>query len=168
MFDSSDGRAEPYFRIRVAKLTSGERLPLVVDRCGLPVAAPNQWALFIRRPKVQQNTLIEELRTVAHVYDWATRRNIDIDERLDTGNGLSPAELTALYQNLRYVRGFGRYAASYNITDAAAVRVVAGKTQAVRVCYAREYLLWGLERTLYRLDVSDCRRRDKVNPVPPG
>jgi hypothetical protein len=160
MFDSFATRATPCFRIRVAKLTSGERLPLVVDRCGLPVPAPNQWSLFIRRPEVQQNTLIEELRTVAHVYDWAMRRNVDIDERLDTGNGLSPAELIALYQNLRYVRDFGRHAASRNITDATDVRVVAGKTHAVRVCYAREYLLWGLERALYRLDVSDIRVRE--------
>jgi integrase len=35
--------------------------------------------------------------------------------------------------------------------------VVNGKTHAVRVGYAREYLVWGLERALYRLDVSDLR-----------
>lgn len=160
MFDSIDDLAEPLFRIRVTKMTGGERLPLVVDRSGLPVPAPNQWSLFIRRPQVQQNTLIEELRTVAHVYEWATRRSIDIDERLATGNGLSPLELSALYQNLRHVRVLGRKAASRRLNDAADVRVVNGKTHAVRVCYAREYLIWGLERALYRLDVSDIRVRE--------
>jgi hypothetical protein len=40
------------------------------------------------------------------------------------------------------------------------MHVVNGKTQAVRVGYAREYLLWSLERVLYRLDVSDLRVRD--------
>jgi hypothetical protein len=138
-------------------MTDGERLPLVVDRRGLPSPGPNQWSLFIRRPQVQQNTLIEELRTVAHVYDWATRRGINLDERLASGNGLSPAELTALYQNLRYVRSLGRKVAVRRLTDASDVKVVNGKTHAVRVGYAREYLIWGLERALYRLDVADLR-----------
>ncbi|MHB8148519.1 MAG: hypothetical protein ACYDGM_14820, partial [Vulcanimicrobiaceae bacterium] len=141
MFDANiSSSAEMLFRVRVTKMTGGERLPIVVDRRGLPVPAPNQWSLLIRRPQVQQNTLIEELRTVAHIYDWATRRGIDLNERLASGNGLTPAELTALYQNLRYVRPFGRKAAARRLTDAVDVQMVNGKTHAVRVGYAREYL----------------------------
>jgi integrase len=34
---------------------------------------------------------------------------------------------------------------------------VAGATRSARVAIARDYLVWGLERTLYRLDVSDPR-----------
>ena len=30
-------------------MTDGERLPLLVDRRGLPLPFPNQWSLFIRR-----------------------------------------------------------------------------------------------------------------------
>ncbi len=158
MFDNGACNTETMlFRVRVAKMASGERLPLVVDEHGLPAPGPNQWSLFIRRPQVQQNTLIEELRTVAHIYDWATRRGVDLDERFESGNGLSPAELTALYQNLRYARPFGRKAAARRLTDAADVQFVNGKTHAVRVVYAREYLVWGLERAIYRLDVCDLR-----------
>ena len=145
------------FRVRITVMQDGERVPLVIDRYGLPVPLPNQWSLFIRRPRVQQNTLHEELRTVAHIYDWATRRGLNLDERLLTGNGLSPADLTALYQNLRYVRAIGRKSASQRLTDAADIKVVSGKTHAVRVGYAREFLLWGLESALYHLDVSDRR-----------
>jgi hypothetical protein len=59
MFDANSAVTVPMlFRIRVTKLTGGERLPLVVDPRGLPVPSPNQWSLFIRRPQVQQNTLI--------------------------------------------------------------------------------------------------------------
>ena len=161
MFDATTSDSDQMlFRVRVTKMTGGERLPLVVDQRGLPLPGPNQWSLFIRRPQVQQNTLIEELRTLAHVYDWATRRGIDLDERLASGNGLSPAELTALYQNLRYIRPFGRKAAARRLTDVADVQVVNGKTHAVRVGYAREYLIWGLERALYLLDVGDLRVRE--------
>lgn len=87
--DMSAGRngdtRTPLFCVRVVKLTAGERFPLVVDQRGLPVPAPNQWSLFIRRPQVQQNTLIQELRTIARVYDWAARRGIDLDEQLASG-----------------------------------------------------------------------------------
>ena len=72
--DRSPDGSEMLFRIRVSRLHDGERLPLVVRPDGLPLPLPNQWALFIRRPHVQSNTLIEEMRTVADVYDWATRR----------------------------------------------------------------------------------------------
>jgi len=141
-------------------MTSGERLPLIVGEGGLPLPPPNQWSLFIRRLQVQQNNLIEELHTVAHVYDWAARRGLELDGRLASGNGPSPAESTALFQNLRYKRPVGRRAAARGLIDVADMHVVNGKTQAVRVGYAREYLLWSLERVLYRLDVSDLRVRD--------
>jgi len=41
--------------------------------------------------------------------------------------------------------------------DARELSVVDGKTNAVRVGVARAYLAWGLERTLYYLDVGDPR-----------
>lgn len=145
------------FRVRVCRMTDGERLPLVVGPNGLPVTTPNQWMLFLRRPQVQAGTLTEELRTVAHVYDWATRRGIDLDERLVSGNGLQPAEITALYQNLRYASPIGRAVAADRVTDASILRVVSTKVHGMRVAVARDYLIWGLERTLYRLDVADPR-----------
>ncbi len=85
-------------------MANGERLPLVVGPDHLPVSTPNQWMLFLRRPQVQAGTLADEMRTVAHVHEWAARRGIDLDERFRSGNGLRPDEANALYQNLRYER----------------------------------------------------------------
>ena len=166
--DQAEPAAKALFRVRVVKMSDGERLPLVVDQRGLPVPAPNQWSLYIRRPQVQQNTLIDELRTIAHVYEWATLRDIDLDERLAHGNGLTPIELSTLYQNLRYVAQIGRRSAQERLTNAANLKVVSGTVHSTRVGYARDYLIWGMERVLYRLDVSDPRiaiireRRDYI------
>lgn len=148
------------FRVRVCHLSSGERLPLVV---GFPVSKPNQWALTVRRPRVQANTLIEDLRTVAHLYDWADRRAVSLQDRFRTGNGLQPGELSDLYQNLRYVRPMGRLLANRRLHDATELRTVSSSTHAARVTIARDYLVWALEQTLYRLPVDDLRQR----PVPP-
>lgn len=145
------------FRVRVCRMADGERLPLVVGPDHLPVPTPNQWMLNLRRPQVQAGTLITEMRTIAHVHEWAARRGIDLDERLRSGNGLRPDETNAVYQNLRYERTLGRRTAASRLTDANELVVVAGATQSARVAVARDYLVWCLEQTLYRLDVSDPR-----------
>ncbi len=150
-------QSERLFRVRVCRMSNGERLPLVVGPDDLPVPTPNQWMLFLRRPQVQAGTLTDEMRTVAHVHEWASRRGIDLDERFTSGNGLRPDEANALYQNLRYERSLGRRVAARRLTNASGLVVVAGATRSARVAIARDYLVWGLERTLYRLDVSDPR-----------
>ena len=81
------------FRVRVCRITNGERLPLVVGPDHLPVSTPNQWMLLLRRPQVQAGTLTCEMRTIAHVHEWAARRGIDLDERFRSGNGLAAAML---------------------------------------------------------------------------
>jgi hypothetical protein len=149
------------FRVRVCRMTDGERIPLVVGPDHLPVPTPNQWMLKLRRPQVQAGTLINEMQTIAHVHEWAARRGIDLNERFQSGNGLRPDEASALYQNLRYERTLGRRTAARRLTDASELIVVAGATQSSRVAVARDYLVWCLEQTLYRLDVSDPRH----NPI---
>jgi len=155
-------------RVRVCRLSSGERLPLVVDRSGVPIPAPNQWSLATRRPRVQSNTLIEELRTLAHVHEWAERRAINLQQRFQVGNGLQPSELNALFQNLLYVRPLGRELASRRLQDVSELRAVANSTHGARVAVARDYLVWALEQVLYRLDAGDPRQfgmRDRVSLI---
>ena len=74
--------------------------------------------LFLRRPQVQAGTLPAEMRTVAHVHEWAIRRSIDLDGGFRSGNGLRPDEANALYKNLRYERTVGRRTAGRRLTDA--------------------------------------------------
>ena len=94
---------------------------------------------------------------MAHVYDWAARRRLDLDDRFKSGNGLQPAEIRALYQNLRFSRPYGRESAARALTDVRNMQVVSGKVHEIRVGTARGYLLWALQRTLFRLELSDPR-----------
>lgn len=154
------GQEKGLFTVRPVRFESGERFALVVDACGLPVPTPNQWALLIRRPHVQTNTLAKGMRTIAHLYDCAARAGIDLDERLQIGKGLSPSEISSLYENLRYVRPFGRAAAAGSLTDVSTAQVVIGDTHAARVGTVREYLVWALERVLYRFAPGDPRVKE--------
>ncbi|MGZ3541684.1 MAG: tyrosine-type recombinase/integrase [Vulcanimicrobiaceae bacterium] len=148
------------YRIRTERLSGGERFALIVDVSGLPVPLPNQWALLIRRPHVQFNTLKTDQRKIAPLYEWARRRSVDLDRRLAPAKGLSPAELTALYQNLRYIRTFGRAAASDELADVTHAKTVIGETHSARVGTVRDYLVWAMERVLYRLEPGDARARE--------
>jgi hypothetical protein len=158
MYDNSTRMGEEaLYGVRVCRLADGERLPLVVRTNGLPIPLPNQWSLYIRRFQVQSNTLTDELRTVAHVYDWAERRRIVLDERLGSGNGLQPSEIVALYQNLRYSLPAGRENASKGLADVREVDTIGGRVHANRVAVAKNFLTWAMEETLHRVDVGDPR-----------
>ncbi len=77
---------------------------------------------------------------MAHVYDWARLRSLDLDERLESGNGLSPDEIMLLYQNLRYRRPFARDVAAKRLTEIEEPDVVAMDVHRSRVYFARDYL----------------------------
>ncbi|MGB8204316.1 MAG: site-specific integrase [Candidatus Baltobacteraceae bacterium] len=156
------------FRVRLCRLNTGERLPLVIDGRGLPVPKPNLWALTVRRPRVQSNTLIADLGAIAHLYDWAKRRSIDLEGRFRTGDGIQPSELSALYQNLRYVRTTGRVLANRQLHDVTEVNVVRNSVHSARVAVVRDYLVWALEQTLYSLNANDPRHfavRDRLSLI---
>jgi integrase len=159
---------EALFTVRVCRMSDGERLPLVIDGSGIPVPGPNQYALLLRRPQVQSSSLGDELATLAHVYDWARRRSLDLDERLESGNGLSPDEIAMLYQNLRYRRPFARNVAAKRLTEIEEPDVVAIDVHRSRVYCARDYLTWRMDRAMHDLDVSVQRlaqiaeRRDRI------
>ena len=66
-------------------MRDGERVPLLVGADGLPIPLPNRWALNVRRPRVQANTLTSDIRAIAYLYEWANRRSVDLRERFEAG-----------------------------------------------------------------------------------
>jgi hypothetical protein len=133
MSESADTSKDACFRVELSMMADGERFPFVIDRrAGLPVHGTTQWCLFIRRPKVQANTLAEDMRALAHLYDWALRQHIALEERLSAGTGLSPTELVMLYDNLRFVRPDGRKIAAGKLQDVSKMQPVQSNTHSIR------------------------------------
>ncbi len=159
------------YSVRTCLCENGERLPLVVDRSGLPVPMPNHYGLLVRRQRLQPSSLAEELATIASLHDWADRRRIDIDERINDGNGLTPREMEALLDFLRYARPFGRFVADSRLHDADTEKVVSHGVHGNRILIVRDYLVWGMNETLSALDVGDLRyrhiveRRDRMQRI---
>lgn len=85
------------YRVKTVVLTSGERLPVLLDREGQPMFSPTVFALTeVRGKNLAANTLGIVLRSVMVFHLFLDARGIDFDERLASGELLSLGEVEDL------------------------------------------------------------------------
>lgn len=145
----------PTYRVVETIFESGERLPTLLGADDLPVPVPNRYALLRLRPVAQRSTIEDHLRTIAGAYEWATRRRLDIEDRMFSGNGLSSDEIRALVDSLRLTRPTARRVAGLTLYEASDVTIVAPDTHEKRFLQLREFLLWLAEGCLHSHDIRD-------------
>ena len=93
-------------KVESNRLPHGEELPLLIDSDGMPVPAANEW-LLTRRDKAS-NTLGRNLRELIPLFQWLEDRNIDLWERISSGQGFTEAEVRgSLLEALRRGRSRG-------------------------------------------------------------
>ncbi len=93
-------------------LDSGERLPCLVDsESWIPARVATRWAVRYRRYRVQSSTLINNLRAIQRVYNWAaTVAKFNMDDFLTSGKRLDARQIESLAVYLR-ARGRAEIAA---------------------------------------------------------
>ena len=86
------------YRIKMAVLVDGERLPIVLRRVdGMPLFDPTVYALSqVRGRSLSAATVERHLRGIMHLQVFAEAEGIDIDERVKSGRLLTMYELDAL------------------------------------------------------------------------
>lgn len=137
------------FRVQVNILESGERLPILIEAStAIPVPLPNRWVLWNRRQRVSYNTIQRELRTLAHVIEWAEEQSIDLKARFKSGNGLSDRETESLNAYLRR---------DFTHGQAVSLLYVDPLTHATRLDTVKAYVTWLMETAMRRMDVRDSR-----------
>lgn len=129
-----------------AGANAGERLPVLMRReTRIPVILANEWIFASRRLTVTASTIIRDLHTVKVGYEWALSKGIDLEERIRSGNGLTPDEISmSLVGALR--KGYGT----------AKVRRLRVSPEHIRVrlCTMQGFLDWGLRRTEARFSLA--------------
>lgn len=146
------------YRVKTVVLTSGERLPVLLDRDGQPMFAPTVFALTeVRGKNLAANTVGIVLRSVMAFHLFLDARGIDFDGRLASGELLSLGEVEDLARLCR--RPLTELAAlsrssegmALNVVSLEKVRMGVQKTStadvapdvaASRLRYIRMYLQW--------------------------
>jgi integrase len=84
-------------------LDSGERLPCLVDsESWIPARVAMRWAVRYRRYRVQSSTLINNLRAIQRIYNWAaTVAKFNMDDFLTAGKRLDARQIESLAVYLR-------------------------------------------------------------------
>lgn len=146
------------YRVKTIVLTSGERLPVLLDRDGQPMFAPTVFALTeVRGKNLAANTIGMVLRSVMAFHLFIDARGINLDGRLANGELLSLGEVEDLVRLCR--RPLSELATLSGSSEGAAlsvasfekVRMSAQRTStaevdpdvaASRLRYIRMYLQW--------------------------
>jgi hypothetical protein len=80
-------------KVETVRHPSGQIIPIIVDEFGLPLPAPNEW--LIHRHHLSENTLKRNARELVVLYRWAKNRNIDVLQRIRSGQRFTEAEISA-------------------------------------------------------------------------
>jgi integrase len=90
------------YRVKLLKLTTGERFPLLLNGRGEPLFAPTVYALTELRARNQAtNTISAALRAIQVFYLFLDKQGIDLSTRLSSGQLLSLREVEDLARSSR-------------------------------------------------------------------
>jgi integrase len=85
------------YRIKIIVTSSGERLPMLLGRDGLPIFEPTAFSLSeVRARNRASNTIDSYLRSIMVFLLFIDIRNINLEERLNAGQLLSLGEIEDL------------------------------------------------------------------------
>ena len=90
------------YRIKTLMLSSGERLPVILDSSGQPLFEPTVYSLTeIRGRNRASNTIASALRSISVFFMFLDLRKIPLNERLGSGQILSLGEIEDLVRICR-------------------------------------------------------------------
>ncbi|MXR38286.1 tyrosine-type recombinase/integrase [Craterilacuibacter sinensis] len=111
------------YRVKTVTLSSGERLPVLLDREGLPMFAPTVFALTeVRGKNRAANTIGIVLRSVMAFHLFLDTRDIDFNGRIASGELLSLGEVEDLTRLCR--RPLSELATLSSLSKSAASKIV--------------------------------------------
>ncbi len=86
--------------IEVIDHPSGDQLPILLDRDGLPIPMPSEF--IIGRRALATNTLVRNLREISVLCRWLEREKINFWDRISRGRAFTEAEIRGgLVESLR-------------------------------------------------------------------
>ena len=123
---------------------SGDLLPLLLDRDGMPIPAPNEF--IISRRALSPNTIIRNLRELSVFYLWLERQGINLDSHIYSERSFSEAEIKgSMVEFLRRDHDKRRRVKKLVVTP---------NTFNQRLMTIRQYLVWYFDVAICSLPTS--------------
>lgn len=120
---------------------SGEQIPILLDRNGMPLALPNEFILSRRH--LSTNTLIRNTRELSVLYRWLEKKEWDLSEKLGASISFNEADLKGgLVEALRVDQATSRAAP------------VSPNTFNQRLTTIRQFFGWCMDLTISQLPLS--------------
>ncbi|QQX84790.1 tyrosine-type recombinase/integrase [Cupriavidus necator] len=140
------------FHVVIVRHPDGERLPILLDASRQPIGWINAYAIQRLRPRLAANSLAKSLHILGFLWSWAAKQPFSLQERLNTGEGLSPDEIVSqLYPWLR--RSFQGHPKVHKL-------VVSPSTVAQRLQVVARFISWHLECAMARWSPGSAELRD--------
>jgi hypothetical protein len=100
-------KAEGCMKIEIISHSTGDQIPILLSRDGLPLVLPNEFILS--RRNLSTNTLVRNLRELSVLYRWLDKSSCDLSAKLLANTSFKEAELKGgLVEALRIDQANGR------------------------------------------------------------
>lgn len=154
--------------IRISLFQNGERLPvLLYEETWQPVVLPLRYIVDERRDTKQAGTIEREIRVIKWLYEWADRREINLEEFLRAGKTFRPGEITGFCRYLRSLRN-GKVIGSIGGSVENSVSVLSPQTFNSYINVAQAFLSWAAREFIPRstpereVRMSVTEAKDKI------
>jgi integrase len=137
------------YQVRLARFSSGERLPFLVDLVtGLPEPDVMSWVLErLRLRGLSFNTIEFRLRSLSIALTWCRENEIGLKERISSSIFLSPGEMLALWDALRCRLPIP----SGSPGDIKSSSIVDEQVHIMRLRTFRDFVRWECDQSLHKL-----------------
>lgn len=156
------------YTVRMVRLESGERLPMLVSKSGLPLFDPTLYALTELRARNRSTATIEQaLRAILVLRLVLDRLGVDLEARMAERKLLEDGEIEEVLRSCRRPlealsrQITGSVSGNRNLASLEKVRMAAiadpsrevdAGTAAIRAHYVTSYLRWRIDKQLLRLN----------------
>ena len=166
-------KQEHGYAVRMVRLESGERLPMLVSKAGLPLFDPTLFAVTELRARNRSAATIEQaLRAIMALTLVLERLGVDLEARLAERKLLEDGEIEEVLRSCRRplealsreitgaVSGTRKCVSLERVRMAATadeLREVDTSTAAIRAYYISGYLRWRIDKELLNLSITRDR-----------
>ena len=171
------------YRVKMVRSASGERMPFLIARSGMPLFDATMFVLVnLRSRNLAANTILNALHPIRLFYIFLALRKINLNDRLQSGRILALHEVEALAAMLRQaskreyelpeepetsrgLRTSGSLERFRKRPPLEEIHFISQEVYCYRLIIVREFVRWKVSDVVNRFDLSDTASEKLVHEL---